>query len=431
MTGTDDLSQLDRAHVWHPYTPRPDADAGLPCIVRGEGPWLWDREGRRWFDAISSWWCCAVGHNHPRIIEAIRRQAGELDHSILGGLAHPAAARLAAALARRMPDARVHVHFASDGSSAVEAAVKIALQYHQITGHTARTELLALEGAYHGDTLGAVGLGFLDQFHRPFRGVCRRAHTVRPPCGGVSLEEARASAREAFEQAGERIAAVIVEPIVQGAAGIRMYSAEWLRELFELSRQYGALFIADEIATGFGRTGRWFGFEHAGISPDVVCVGKALSAGTLPISAAIVRDEVYDAFDGRSPDHTFWHGHTFAGQPIAAAAALAALELYAELDLPARARGIAAQLERRWASVRDHPAVREVRICGAIGAIEFAGRPEDAAAMARQAREALRRSGILARPLGAVLYLMPPLTTSPDELAWVADAYREAVRQTG
>ncbi len=427
MRASDDLRRLDRAHVWHPYTPRPDVEAGLPCIVRGEGPWLWDSEGRQWFDAISSWWCCAVGHNHPRIVEAIRRQAGELDHSILGGLIHPGAARLATELARLMPDARVHVHFASDGASAVEAAVKIALQYHHIAGRPERCGLVALQGAYHGDTLAAVGLGFLEQFHAPFRHICRRALTVRPPVEDRSSEVALADAREIFERHRDGIGAVIVEPLVQGAAGMRMYAADWLRGLFALSREHGALFIADEIATGFGRTGQWFAFEHAGIAPDIVCVGKALSGGTLPISAAIVRDEIYDAFDGTSQDRTFWHGHTFAGAPIAAAAALAALDLYHELDLPARAREIGAELEHRWAPLRNHPAVREVRILGAIGAIEMAGAAEAVTATARRARDALRARGILARPLGGVLYLMPPLTTPAEVLRWVAEAYRDAV----
>ncbi|MCX7818871.1 MAG: adenosylmethionine--8-amino-7-oxononanoate transaminase [Kiritimatiellae bacterium] len=420
----DQLRQLDRAHVWHPYTPRPDVDRGLPIIVRAEGPWLFDTEGRRWFDGIASWWCSAVGHNHPRIVAAIRRQVGELDHSILGGLAHPAAVRLAAELARMMPDSRAHVHFASDGASAVEAAVKIALQYHAITGAPERTELVALEGAYHGDTLGAIGLGFLEHFHAPFRTVCRRAIRVPPPCGGVTVGEATAAARDAFAQHRGRIAAVIVEPMVQGAAGMRMYAAEWLRELYGLARDAGALFIADEIATGFGRTGRWFAFEHAGIAPDIVCVGKALSGGTLPISAAIVRDHIYDAFDGRSPERTFLHGHTFAGQPVAAAAALAALELYRELDLPALAVRIGVALEQRWAALRGQPAVREVRILGAVGAIELGGSAP--AAAAAQVRDELRRRAILLRPLGGVVYLMPPLTTPEPDLAAVADAVREA-----
>lgn len=427
---TDDIIRLDRAHVWHPYTPRPDADAGLPCIVRGEGPWLWDSDGQRWLDAIASWWCCAVGHNHPRIVEAVRRQVGELDHSILGGLSHPAAAQLAAELAHFMPDARVHVHFASDGASAVEAAVKIALQYHHIAGAPERTELMALEGAYHGDTLGAIGLGFVERFHAPFRHVCRRAVVVRPPYDPGSFSSALADAREQLDQHGRHIAALVVEPIVQGAAGMRMYPASWLGELFKLSRQHGVLFIADEIATGFGRTGRWFAFEHAAIVPDIVCVGKALSGGVLPISAAIVRDEIYDAFDGRSPDHTFLHGHTFAGQPIAAAAALAALALYRELDLPALARRIGAELERHWVPLKRHPSVNEVRILGAIGAIEFGGTPEEGAAAAQRVRDALRRRRILARPLGPVLYLMPPLTTEIEVLAYAAETYREAIVET-
>lgn len=420
----DELLRLDRAHVWHPYTPASAVRDGLPLIVRGEGPWLIDIDGARWFDAIASWWACALGHGHPRIVEAIRRQAGELEHSILGGLAHPSAARLAARLAARMPDARVHVHFASDGASAVEAAVKIALQYHVNRGQPERTALLSLQGGYHGDTLTAVGLGFLEEFHAPFRRLCPRVGRLPVPWGGRDMASCLAAARAALRRRRGRVAALIVEPLCQGAGGMRMYPAEFLAALFRLTRDEGCLLIADEIATGFGRTGRWFAFEHAGIAPDLVCVGKALSAGSMPISAAIVRDEMYELFSDPPAHRAFFHGHTFGGHPIAAAAALAAMEVYENDRLPERAATLGAELAARLAPLRELPHVADVRGLGMIAAVELA----DATAAAR-VRDELRRRRILVRPLGPVVYLMPPLNVEAEILFDVADQLAETVRR--
>ncbi len=420
------LRELARAHLWHPYTPASAVDEGLPVIVAGEGPWLVDADGRRWLDAIASWWACALGHGHPAVVEAIRRQAAELDHCILGGLIHPRAAELAARLACRMPEPRVHVHFASDGASAVEAAVKIALQFHVNRGVTERTELLALENAYHGDTLAAVGLGFLEGFHAPFRPVVRPAVRLPVPYGGRDLDRCVAAARDAFASRRGRVAAVVVEPLCQGAAGMRMYPAGYLAALSDLARHEGALLIADEIATGFGRTGRWFAFEHADVTPDIVCLGKALSGGTLPISAAVVRDEVYATFAAPPPDRTFHHGHTFAGNPIAAAAALASLDVYEAEDLPGRAARMGVAMKERLAALHGAGGVADVRCLGLIGAVEF-----DGPARVRAVRDRLWARRILARPLGPVVYLMPPLNIAPDLLDHACSALVEAVRAAG
>ncbi|MFH0953517.1 MAG: adenosylmethionine--8-amino-7-oxononanoate transaminase [Verrucomicrobiota bacterium] len=421
---TRDLSAADREHLWHPYTKFSSLDAGpVPMIVHGEGIHLLDSAGRRYIDAISSWWACSLGHGHPRIIEAICRQAGELQHSILGNLTHPRAVELAARLASLMPSPDRHVLFSSDGSSAVEAALKIALQYWHNLGHRRRLRFAALENAYHGDTLGAVSVGYLEGFHSAF-------HPVVFPVQRLSLQEDFETVEGILDEQAEDLAAVIVEPLCQCAAGMKMYPAEYLKELAALCRDHKVLLIADEIATGLGRTGTMFAFEQAGIDPDIVCVGKALSAGYLPISAAIVKDEIYRTFSDQGHDCTFYHGHTFAGNPIAAAAALATLEIYDEAHVVEDAARKGLLLEEWMAPLANLPTVDEVRCLGMIGAVEL--KPDTGSPpRPRRVQKLLLEQGILLRPLGQVVYLMPPLITPDDTLHGLVVALRDAIEAAG
>ncbi len=415
--------------IWHPYTRHSAAAQGLPVMARGAGPYLFDTSGRRYLDAISSWWACALGHNPPRVRNAIRRQARILDHSILGNLSHPGALALAEQLARLMPDPDRRVLFASDGASAVEAALRIARQAPCQAGAPERTRIVSLRDAYHGDTLGAVAAGYIDSFHRSLKPVL----TTNPklPVPGLHEDPARAvaAARAIVRRHRGRIAAVIVEPLCLGASGMRMYPAEYLRALYTLAREEGALFIADEIAMGFGRTGRRFAFEHAGIDPDIVCLGKALSAGALPISAAVVRRAVYDTFtDTGACDNTFYHGHTFAGNPLACAAARAALEIYEAPGFYERVARKGRRMADRLHALRRHPRVKDVRCFGLIGAVELNDRPDEPGAeLAQQIRIRLLRRGILLRPLGPVVYLMPPLTLGNTTLDRLTDELITAV----
>lgn len=382
-------------HLWHPYTRFSTfASDPLPMIVRGEGIHLIDDRGRSYVDAISSWWCCALGHGHPKIVEAIQRQAAELQHSILGNLAHPRAVELARRLAALMPDPRRHVLFAADGSSAVEQALKIAVQYFHNIGRPERKRFACLADGYHGDTFGAMSMGYLEQFHKPFQSFLIDADRLPLP----GHDEAWPS--RFLDTRAKEYAAVIVEPLVQGAAGMRMYGADWLKKLADWCKANGVLLIVDEIATGFGRTGTMFAFEQAGIDPDIVCVGKALSAGYLPISATIVKDHLYETF---AEPNTLQHGHTFSGNPICAAAALAALDIYTAPDFLPEVRRKASLLSSVF-----RPPSSPARYLGMIAATETT-RP-------REAREALAARGILLRPLGNVVYLMPPLTITEDEL---------------
>lgn len=424
----------DACHVWHPYTRfSAFADGPLPCITRGEGLYLYDQHGARYLDAISSWWCCHLGHTHPRIVAAIKRQAECLQHSILGNLSHPAARELAQRLAALMPDSRRHVHFASDGASAVEAALKITLQYWHNQGHPERTRFVSLNRGYHGDTLATLSLGFLDEFHQPFAKVRTPVWQLPVPPYDESEDAAYATAEALFEQHGSTLAAMVLEPMCQGAAGMRIYSANYLRELARRCKQHGVLLIADEIAVGFGRTGRMFAYEHAGLDPDVVCVGKGLSAGSLPISAAIVRDSIYETFSDSAGDNTFYHGHTFAGNPIAAAAACEALDIYCEDDIPRRAQEAGDHLQKCMQDFGELEAVQEVRHLGLIAAVELKSESRSAPSIPRSQRiqNELLREGVFIRPLGSVVYLMPPLITPTQTLTEVAEKLRNAIVSAG
>ena len=409
--------------VWHPYT-RFSALGDLPVIVRGEGVHLFDDRGRRYIDGISSWWCVNLGHAHPRVVEAIQRQAARLPHSILGNLSHPRAIELAEALARLMPSPDRHVMFASDGASAVECALKVAVQHHHNLGCGQRTQFVALSDPYHGDTLGAVSVGYMREFHLAFEPLLFDTHRVPAPC-----ERGEAHSLEALDQVlaahHERIAGVVLETLCQGASGMRMYEPSFLAAVAERCRTHGLLLICDEIAMGFGRTGTMWAFEQAGVDPDIVCVGKGLSNGSLPISAAIVRDAIHESFtDAGERDRTFHHGHTFAGNPIAAAAALATLEVYRKEGVVEQAAAKGRFLAREMEGFRDLPDLVDLRCLGMVSALELDLPADRLAAL----RDALRADGLLLRPLGKVLYTMLPLITPESTIVQVLETIDRHLR---
>ena len=419
-------------HIWHPYTRRSAERDGFPIITRGEGIYLFGEDGTRYVDATSSWWACALGHGHPRIVEAIQTQAAQLQHSILGNLSHPGALELARRLSELTGGNR-RVHFGSDGASAVEAALKISVQYWDNLGVPGRHGFLSFTDPYHGDTLGAVSVGYMESFHRPFQPLLFPVHRVPAPdcsacdrgrrpgaCDGSCFD----AMRQAIESHAKGLAAVVVEPLCQGAAGMRMYAPSYLERLAACCGEHDVLLIVDEIAMGFCKTGRMFAYDHAGIRPDIVCVGKAVTAGALPLSAAIVDDRIHRTFDDAGRDGTFYHGHTFAGNPIAAAAALEALTIYEEEDLAGRAVQLGTLVASQFAPLAALPRVRDVRCLGMIGAVEF-----DSADRARRLALALRADGILVRPLGPVLYLILPLTVTETQLLDVCRAFVSRVKQ--
>ena len=434
---TDTLQDLDYRHLWHPYTDTNAYEAApWVCFERAQGVYLYDNAGRAVLDGIASWWAVALGHSHPRIVEAIRAQAGVLQHAILGNQTHPVAVKLAARLAGIAPAGLTRCYFASDGASATEAALKIAIQYWHNRGVRGKTRFVALDEGYHGDTLGAVGVGYVPTFHAPFDGAVIKSFVAPSPHRAANTDDAadRSHTLEAFaamerivDEHESEIAGIILEPLCLGAAGIRIYHPEYLRRVRALCDARGLLFIADEIAVGFGRTGCVFACNLAGIAPDILCLGKAMTGGTLPMSATIVTEEIYDTFRNEpGRDRTFYDGHTYCGNPITSAAALAFLDAFEQEGVMDNVVACAPQLAEGMARLALHPAVQFHKSLGLIGMIALKPESGGSALAKRVARRALDL-GLFIRPLGNILYLWPPLTTTESELAKMLDLFRAAL----
>ncbi len=413
--------------IFHPYTTFSSIEQGFPNMVRGEGIFLFDDAGNQYVDIVSSWWACALGHGHPKVVKAIQEQAGILQHSITGGLTHPGVLELADRLAKLMPTPERHTVFSSDGCSAVEAALKIAIQYWYNAGKPEKTWVIGMDQGYHGDSLGALGAGFVDGFHKPFERVV--AHHAKLPFPQPTTDDPDGfePSRTVIEQHANELAAVIVEPLCQGSAGMRIYSAGYLKKLANCCAENGVLLIVDEVAMGFGRTGKRFAFNHAGIDPDLVTVGKALTAGYMPMSACIVKDSIYNTFsDAGEKDCTFYHGNTYAGHPISCAAALAALDIYEAEDTVERAAEMAEKMKLWMLPMAELDYVKELRFLGMIGVVEL--KPE-AKPLVAKIKQALFEQGYLFRPLGNVFYLMPPLVITDDELRAAVYALQQTLEE--
>lgn len=412
------LAERDAQALWHPYTQHGLEPAPL-AVARAEGAWLHLADGTRRLDAISSWWATLHGHCHPRIARAIAEQTATLDHVLFAGCTHEPAVALAESLLALTPRPAgaaplTRVFYSDDGSTAVEVALKAAIGAWARRGETARTTFIALEGAYHGDTFGAMAAGDPRPFFREFGPFL--FHVVRVPPTGEALE----AAMRGLEG---RIAGVILEPLVQGAAGMKMHGAEFLRAARRLCDQHGTFLIADEVMT-FCRTGSVFACEQAGIAPDLLCLAKALTGGTLPLAATLATEEIFHDFASADRGRAFFHGHTFTANPIACAAARASLALVREEGTPARLAAIGARIETGLGALRLHPGVKEIRRCGGIVAVELAA--PDAGYMAGLGDELRTRCralpDVLLRPLGNVLYALPPSCVTDDEAGRIAAA---------
>ncbi|MBN1257421.1 MAG: adenosylmethionine--8-amino-7-oxononanoate transaminase [Planctomycetes bacterium] len=422
----NDLHLRDRKHLWHPYTEITAFEgAQFPIIERADGVYLYEVGGRKLLDGISSWWCVNLGHNHPRLVGAIWEQAAKLQHSILGGMSHPSAIRLAEQLAEIAPGELTHVYYAGDGSSATEAALKIAIQYWKNLDVAGRTRFISLEDGYHGDTLGAVGVGYVEQFHKDFTELLPPAtrapspHCADCPCGKVAGEcevDCFTGMEELIRKYHRVTAAIIVEPLCQGAAGIRIYPEEYLRRLRRLCDEFDLLLIADEIAVGFGRTGKMFACERAGLVPDMMTIGKGLTGGYLPMSAVMLTDKIYNTFrrDGERI-RTFYHGHTFCGNPITSELASAAISVYQDEDIINNSQPRSKQLEAALRRLAEPLQNSTVLTLGMIGVIELSPADGGSARATRIAAKALE-AGLFIRPLGPAVYLWPPLTITESEL---------------
>jgi adenosylmethionine-8-amino-7-oxononanoate aminotransferase len=411
MRTSAELAAADRRHLWHPFTQqRGWCQEEQPCVIeRGEGTNLYDRDGNAYIDGVSSLWCNVHGHRHPKLDQAIRTQLDLVAHSTMLGLTHEPGIELAERLVAVAPHGLTRVFYSDSGSAAVEVALKMAFQYWAQRGERERTGFICLENAYHGDTLGAVSVGGIELFHSLYRPLLFEAHHAR--AGDV------AHLRELLRQHAHTTAAVIIEPLVQGAAGMMMQPPGYLRAVRDLCDSHGVLLICDEVATGFGRTGRMFACEHERVSPDLMCVGKGLTGGYLPLAATLATERVYEGFLGGFEEfRTFFHGHTFTGNPLACAAGIACLQAFEDertLELlPPKIELLARLLEHRVAVL---PGVAEVRQRGFMVGIELIEQPV-AERMGHRVTLAARRRGAIIRPLGDVVVLMPALSITEADL---------------
>jgi adenosylmethionine-8-amino-7-oxononanoate aminotransferase len=404
----------DEAVVWHGFTQMAAFASNRPVIVeRAEGREVIDVDGRRYLDAISSLWVTTLGHRVPELDDALRAQIDRVAHATLLGNGSVAAVELAEALAPRVPVDDPRFLFASDGAAAVEQALKVAFQFWTNQGVTGRTTYLAFGGAYHGDTMGSLSLGdggFGTDVFDPLRFACRRTP-------GLDRPGATEAAVAAIAEHADTLAAVVVEPLVQGAAGIRTHAPEALAAVADACREHGVLLVADEVATGFGRTGTLFACEQAGVRPDLMCLGKGITGGYLPMAATVAAGPVHRAFLGEDlSERTLYHGHSYGGNALAAAVATRHLELIDEWDVLVNVRARADQLADLLAAhVTGRPGVAEVRQRGLMAGIDLAP-PADGLRWGRRVSAGCVDRGVLVRPLGDVVVLVPPLTTTADEV---------------
>jgi adenosylmethionine---8-amino-7-oxononanoate aminotransferase len=430
------MSANQPLQVWHPFTQEALDPAPLR-VTRAEGVWLYTDDGRRLIDAISSWWVNLHGHAHPAIVSAIAEQAAKIDHVLLAGFTNEIVEELATRLRRVLPANLEHIFFSDDGSTAVEVALKMAVQYFKNTGRPEKRKIVALEHAYHGDTVGAMSVGADSTFNDAFRGLMfpvervHAAYCYRCPVGktratcDIDCVEKLASL---LEEQGHEIAAVIVEPLLQGAGGMIVHPVEFLQRVRKLCSEHGVLLIADEVLTGFGRCGKMFACELAGVAPDLMCLSKGLTGGVLPMGATACTAEIHAGFVSEDRCRTFYHGHSYTGNPIAAAAGVASLKIFESEPVMERIAKISEIHRQRLASISGHPAVGEVRSIGTMAAVEL--KADDAgytSSMRPKLYEFFIGAGVLLRPLGNIVYVLPPYAIAEEELNYVHDTIAEAL----
>jgi len=423
--------------IWHPFT-NAALDSAPIEIARAEGVWLYAKDGRKVIDAVSSWWVNIHGHANARIAEAIAEQARKMEHVILAGFTHAPAEELAARLGKWVAPELRHLFFSDDGATAVEVALKLAVQHFSNQGKAEKGEIVALEHGYHGDTAGAMSVSDDSPFTDPFRAMRYPVHRVhsaycyRCPVGlrrETCHIECVGRLEEMLEERGENIAAVIVEPLLQAAGGMIVHPVEFLQRVRELCTQHDVLLIADEVLTGFGRTGKMFACDLAGIAPDLMCLSKGITGGFLPMGVTLCSDRVERAFRSDNRQHTFYHGHSYTGNALACAAAVESLRIFEDEPVFDRIARIARMHSERLRQFKEFAQVGDVRQIGTIGAIEL--KAADAGYLSAMRPKLYRfflERGVLLRPLGNVVYVLPPYVISPDELNHVYDVIVEAVQ---
>ncbi|MFH1553179.1 MAG: adenosylmethionine--8-amino-7-oxononanoate transaminase [Candidatus Omnitrophota bacterium] len=440
----DEIVIKDLKYLWHPYTQMKDCEEMPPIpIARAEGVKLYDCDGNFYYDTISSWWCNVHGHNHPAIKSAIKKQLDLFEHVLFAGFTHKPAVELAQKLVAITPENLTRVFFSDNGSTAVETALKMSFQYWQNIGKKGKDRFLALDRAYHGDTVGAMSVSGVDLFNRKFAPLffetfkAPTPYCYRCPSGKRKSEcalECLQSMEEILKENAEEISAIVIEPILMGAAGMIIYPAEYLKGVWELSRKYDVHLIADEVATGFGRTGKMFACEHAAVEPDFMCLSKGITSGYLPLGATLTTEGIFRAFyDDYAKMKTFYHGHTFTANPVSCAAAGASIDLFEKESVLAGVPDINSKLKSFLEEMRTLSIVGDVRTIGVVGAMELVKdkrSKEPFGPDERVAMEIYRRgleNNLLLRPLGSVVYFFLPLCVKPDELDDILQRAREVL----
>ena len=441
------FEERDMKYIWHPAAQMKDYEELPPMVIdHGKGVWLYDVHGKKYLDIVSSWWCNLLGHCNPVINKAVKDQIDKLEHVIFANFSHAPAIRLAEELAEIVPKGLTKFHFNDNGSAAVECALKVAFQYQLQTGHGERRRFMCLSEGYHGETIGALSVGSLDLYAKLYQPMMMdNIHVEAPDCYRCPFGKDREHcscecfkfAEEAFAKHAKETAAMIVEPLLQGSAGMRVYPPLYLQKLRQLCDATGVLLICDEIATGFGRTGRMFACDHAGISPDIMCISKGLTGGYLPMSIMVTTDRIYDAFYADyNEGKAFMHSHTYAGNPLACAAALAVQHVFRTQPIFENAAVNAKWLTKRLTDTfGQHPNVGEIRHIGLIHAIELVADKEKKTPFAAKKRlgyEIYKRAlqhGLILRPIGDVLYFNPPLNITQLELDTAIRLAKESIEE--
>lgn len=433
-----ELQDFDRKYIWHPACQMKDYE-DFPAIpvVKGEGPYLYTADGKEILDIVSSWWCNLLGHCNEEISDAIAKQAKTLEHVIFANFTHPWAIDLVKELLTIVPKGLTHFNFADNGSSSVEMALKIAFQYQHQIGQKQRLKFACLSDGYHGETIGALSVGSMDLYNLMYKPMMMdNIHIEAPDLferADVSIEESIEKARAVFKEHGDELCALIVEPLLQGAAGMRIYPKEYLKALFDLCKEYKVLLIADEIATGFGRTGKWFACDHAKITPDIMCLSKAITGGYMPMSVVCTTDEVYKAFLGDYKDGVaFMHSHTYAGNPLACSAALAVIRVLKRDNIIEKAGEMGKWLSEKFENTfKPLDNVGQVRHLGLINVLELVKDKKTNKRFSSDLRLGYRiyqralSYGLLLRPIGDTLYFNPPLNIKKEDLEKALEiAYR-------
>jgi len=442
----DRLKQLDHDYIWHPFTQMQEWMAEEPCIIsHGDGHFLFDVHGKKYLDGVSSLWCNVHGHRKKEIDQAIRAQLERIAHSTFLGLSHPPGIQLAEKLIAIAPDGLRRVFYSDSGATAVEIALKMAVQYWQLKGEGERALIASLVESYHGDTVGSMSMGYSETFHRFHKSLLFPVLRITPPhvfryyqrmSEGDALEAAIKDAQEKFTSNKTTLAALVMEPLMQGAAGMWPQPVKYLQALSGICRRNNILLILDEVATGFGRTGKMFACEHAGVTPDILCLAKGFTAGYLPLAATVATEEIFSAFLGEYKEFkTFFHGHTYTGNPLGCAAAIANLELFEREDVIAKMEpGIRLVQERLQRDFLALPHVSDVRQWGYMIGIELVqdkARRKNYLPELRIGHKVIleaRKHSVLIRPLGDIIILMPPLTITGAELSALLDVVYDSIR---